>query len=181
MRSDDRSRSEAASAVVEGIAVGRAVIWKSHPAPRSSAGTVEEEHARLASAVRRATRGVEELVRLLPRSEAELFEPEVAMLGELGPAMLARVDAGAQAEDAVNEATSALPTDLLADARARLLDALAHDRRTIEALLEGRDGDRVLVTETLTPSVVASLPGRVVGIISAVPEGVVGRGTGHTR
>jgi len=166
--------------VVEGIAIGRAVVWASDPAPRASAGTVAEEHARLASAIRRATRGVEELVRLLPRSEAELFEPEVAILAELGPLMLARVDAGVQAEAAVNEATSALPTDLLADARARLLDGLAHDRRTIEVLLEGRDGDRVLVTETLTPSVVASLPGRVVGIISAEPEGLVGRSTGQT-
>jgi len=55
------------------------------PAARSVAGTVAEEHARLAAAIRRATCGVEELVRLLPRSEAELFEPEVAILGELGP------------------------------------------------------------------------------------------------
>jgi phosphoenolpyruvate-protein kinase (PTS system EI component) len=180
MSADDKSRSEPASAVVEGIAVGLAVVWRGDPAPRSTAGSVEEEHARLASAVRRATRGVEELVRLLPRSEAELFEPELAMLEELGPVMLARVDAGVQAEDAVNEATSALPTDLLADARARLLDGLAHDRRTVEVLLEGRDGDRILVTETLTPSVVASLPGRVVGIIASVPEGVDERGTGHT-
>jgi phosphocarrier protein FPr len=173
------SRPEAASAVVEGIAIGRAVVWESDPAPRAVAGTVEEEHARLARAIRRATRSLEELVRLLPRTEAELFEPEIAILGELGPVMLARVDAGIRAEDAVNETTSELPMDLLVDARARLLDGLAHDPRTVESLLEGRDGDRVLVTEKLTPSVVASLPGRVVGIIAASEEGE-GRGTGHT-
>ncbi len=180
MSSDDNSRPEHATAVVEGIAVGRAIVWRRDPAPRASAGTAAEEHARLSSAVRRATRGVEELVRLLPRSEAELFEPEVAILAELGPAMLARVASGLQAEDAVIVATSALPTDLLVDARARLLDGLAHDRRTVEDLLEGHDGDRILVTETLTPSVVASLPGRVVGIISAVPGGMDERGGGHT-
>jgi phosphoenolpyruvate-protein kinase (PTS system EI component) len=174
------SSPEAASAVVEGIAIGKAVVWAGDPAPRSSAGTVEEEHARLAWAIRRATRGVEELVRLLPRTEAELFEPEVAILGELGPVMLARVDAGVLAEDAVNEATAELPTDLMVDARARLLDGLAHDSRTVESLLEGREGDRVLVTAKLTPSVVASLPGRVVGIIAAASEGVEERGTGHT-
>jgi phosphoenolpyruvate-protein kinase (PTS system EI component) len=174
-----RSLPEPASAVVEGIAIGRAIVWASDPLPRSLAGTVAEEHARLAWAIRRATRGVEELVRLLPRSEAELFEPEVAILGELGPVMLARVDAGARAEDAVNEATSELPTDLLVDARARLLDGLAHDSRTVESLLEGRDGDRVLVTESLTPSVVASLPGRVVGIIAAASTGVEERGAGR--
>lgn len=174
------SLPEAASAVVEGIAIGRAVVWASDPAPRSVAGTVEEEHARLAWAIRRATRGLEELVRLLPRTEAELFEPELAILGELGPVMLARVDAGVRAEDAVNETTSELPMDLLVDARARLLDGLAHDPRTVESLLEGRDGDRVLVTEKLTPSVVASLPGRVVGIIAAASDGAEGRGTGHT-
>ena len=178
--SEGRSLPEAASAVVEGIAIGRAIAWASDPAPRSSAGTVEEEHARLASAIRRTTRDLEELVRLLPRSEGELFGPEVAILGELGPRMLAQVDTGMGAEDAVNAITSELPMDLLADARARLLDGLAHDPRTVESLLEGRDGDRILVTETLTPSVVASLPGRVVGIIAAASDGAEERGTGHT-
>jgi phosphocarrier protein FPr len=38
----------------------------------------------------------------------------------------------------------------------------------------------VLVTEKLTPSVVAALPGRVVGIIAAATDGVEKRGTSHT-
>jgi len=142
------------------------------------AGTIEEEHARLARAIRRATLGVEELVRLLPRSEAELFEPEILILEEVGPVMLGQVDTGVKAEDAVNQTLSQLSTDLLVDARARLLDGLARDERTVELLLEGCDGDRVLVTENLTPSVVASLPGRVVGIIAAACDD--DRGGGHT-
>ncbi len=108
---------------------------------------------------------------MLPRGEAELFEPELAILAELGPTLLARVDAGARAEDAVNEITSEVPTDLLADARARLLDGLAHDQRSVEGLLAGREGDRVLVADTLSPSVVASLPARVVGIVASSEAG----------
>jgi phosphoenolpyruvate-protein kinase (PTS system EI component) len=170
--------AETASGVVEGIAIGRASVWASDPRPRTTAGTIQEEHQRLARAIRRATHGVEELVRLLPRSEAALFEPEVAILHEAGPLMLDRVDAGVRAEDAVNQALLDLPTDLSVDARARLLDGLAHDDRSIESLLEGHGGDRVLVTENLTPSVVAALPGRVVGIIAAASED--GRGGGPT-
>jgi phosphocarrier protein FPr len=102
----------------------------------------------------------------------------VAILKELGPAMLARVDAGENAEDVVNEATSQVTTDLLTDARARLLDGLACDERSIELLLDGRDGDCVLITATLTPSVVASLPARVVGIAAASDD--LEQGGGHT-
>jgi phosphoenolpyruvate-protein kinase (PTS system EI component) len=158
---------EAGSPVVDGIAIGRAVVWAGDPAPRTVAGTAEEEHRRLARAFLRATRGVEDLVRFLPPAEAELFVPEVAILAELGPLLLGRVDAGATAEEAVNEATSQVSTELLLDARERLLDALDHDQRSVESLLEGREGDRVLVTESLTPSVVALLPGRVVGIVAS--------------
>ncbi len=103
---------------------------------------------------------------MLPPAEAELFEPELAILAELGPMLLERIDAGASAEDAVNEVTSQVSTDLLLDARARLLDGLGHGPRSVESHLEGRDGDRVLVIESLTPSVVASLPARVVGIVA---------------
>jgi phosphoenolpyruvate-protein kinase (PTS system EI component) len=166
---------EAGSPVVDGIAIGRAVVWGPDPEPRSVAGTAEEEHARLARALVWAARGVENLVRLLPPPEAELFLPEVAILAELGPILLKRVDEGATGEEAVNEATSQVSTDLLVDARARLLDGLGHNRRSVDSLLEGRDGDRVLVTESLTPSVVAALPVRVVGIVAASDD------TGRTR
>jgi phosphoenolpyruvate-protein kinase (PTS system EI component) len=158
---------QAGSPVVDGIAIGRAVVWASDPEPRSTAGTPEEERGRVARALVRATRGVEDLVRLLPPPEAELFLPEIAILAELGPLLLGHVEAGATAEQAIVEATSRVSTDLLVDARARLLDGLGHDQRSVEALLEGRDGELVLVTASLTPSVVASLPGRVVGIVAA--------------
>jgi phosphocarrier protein FPr len=155
------------SAAVEGIAIGRAIVWLTDPAPRNVTRTVAQERARLARALLRATHGVEELVRLLGAGEAELFEPEIEILKELEPLLFEKVDAGLQAEDAVNEATSPVSTDLLVDARTRLIDGLAYAQRSVESLLEGHDGDLVLVTGCLTPSVVAALPARVVGIIAA--------------
>ncbi len=170
---------EAGSPVVDGVAIGQAAVWASDPEPRTVAGTAEEEHGRLARALLRATRGVEDLVRLLPPSEAELFVPEIAILAELGPLLRHRVDGGASAEEAVNEATSQVSTDLLLDARARLLEGLGHSPRSVESLLEGRDGDRVLVTELLTPSIVARLPAQVVGIV-ATSDGAAKRGGEYT-
>jgi len=179
-RAEDGTASVAASIVVEGIAIGRASVWPNDPRRQSLAGTSEEEHLRLARAIRGATNGVEELIRLLPRSESELFEPELAILAEVGPAVLAQVDTGMRAEDAVNWTMREVPSDLLVDARARLLDGLARDERSVEALLEGKEGDRVLVTERLTPSVVAALPGRIVGIIAALSDDDRGGGlTSH--
>ncbi len=158
---------EAGSSVVEGIAIGRAVRCESDPEPSGVTRTVKEERVRLARALRRTRRGVKELIRLLPPGEADLFLPEVAILAELAPLLSARVDGGATVEEAVNDATSQVSTDLLLDARARLLDAVGDNQRSVETRLEGRDGDRVLVTESLTPSVVAVLPTRVVAIVTA--------------
>lgn len=158
---------EPGSPIVDGIAIGKAIVWASDRGQQGVAGTAEEERGRLGRAILHATRGVEDLIRLLGPAEAELFGPEVAILGELGPMLLARVDQGDTAEQAIQEATSRVTTDLLLDARARLLDGLGDDRRSVESLLEGRDGDRVLVTESLTPSLVATLPPRVVGIVAA--------------
>jgi len=161
------SAPELVQPAVEGVAVGAAVVWAGDPTPRARVGSAVEEHARLARALARASRGVRDLARQLPPGEAELFEPEITILGELGPEMLARVDAGERPEDVVISATSGLTTDLLDDARARLLDGLAHAERSVESILEGREGDLLLVTEALTPSVVASLPAHVVGIVAA--------------
>jgi phosphoenolpyruvate-protein kinase (PTS system EI component) len=169
----------AGTPVVEGIAIGQAVLWASDPEPRAVAGTRQGEHGRLARAVRLAIRDVEALIGRLPPAEAELFMPEVAILAELGPLLIERVDAGATAEEAVNEATSPVSTDLLLDARARLLDELGQVQRSVESLLEGRDGDRILVTGSLTPSVVASLPPQVVGIVAA-SDGPATSGGAHT-
>jgi phosphoenolpyruvate-protein kinase (PTS system EI component) len=176
--SEESQRPEEGVAIVEGIAIGRAIVWAGDPASRPVVTSTTLEHLRLDRAVARATSGVEELVRLLPRAEAELFEPELAILSELRPVLLERVDAGMRAEDCVNEATSLSSNDLLADARARLLDGLAYDERSVEGSLEGRDGDRVLVTPMLTPSVVATLPSRVVGIVASAGDAT--RTTGYT-
>ncbi|HEY3821909.1 MAG TPA: putative PEP-binding protein [Polyangiaceae bacterium] len=162
-----RAQPETGSPAVEGIGIGRAVVWAREPPAPRAARSIREEHNRLARSLARAARSVEDLVRLLPPTEAELFEPEVVILAELGPLLLERVDSGTSAEQAVDESTSATPSDLLVDVRARLLDGLAREERSVGSLLEGRDGDRVLVTEHLTPSVVASLPERVVGIVAA--------------
>jgi phosphoenolpyruvate-protein kinase (PTS system EI component) len=105
-------RQETGSSVVEGIAIGKAIVWASDPITRNKVRTVAQERARLGRAIVRATRGVEELVRLLGPSEAELFEPEIAILKELEPLLLAAADAGLQAEDAVNQATGQVSTDL---------------------------------------------------------------------
>ena len=158
---------EAGWPIVDGIAIGKAVVWATDPEPRRVPRTAEQERRRLARAILRATRGVESLIRRLAPAEAELFGPEVAILAELGPLLLARVDKEGTAEQAIREATSHVSTDLLLDARARLVEGLGHNHRSLESLLEGSDGDRVLVTESLTPSVVATLPARVVGIVAA--------------
>ena len=83
-----------------------------------------------------------------------------------------------RAEDVVEDGATDTAVDLLMDARARILDALAHDYRSVDALLEGSEGDVVLITETLTPSVVASLPSRVVGIVAS--SGDSGEKSGST-
>jgi multiphosphoryl transfer protein len=167
---------EAGSPAVDGIAIGRALVWPSDPEAPDVPRDALEERKRLTHAIQHATRGVEDLIRLLGPAEAELFQPEVAILEELGPLLLARLAGGETAEQAINEATSQVTTDLLLDARARLLDGLGHDHRSVESLLEGRDGDRVLVVESLTPSIVAALPLRVVGIIAASDDTAQSRG-----
>jgi len=171
MRPDRATRPErgpeVGSPIVDGIAIGKAVVWETDPEPRRVSRTAGQERSLLARAILRATRGVEALIRLLAPAEAELFVPEVAILAELGPLLLARVDSGETAEHAINDATSQVSTDLLLDARARLLEGLGHNHRSVGSLLEGREGFRVLVTGSLTPSMVATLPARVVGIVAA--------------
>jgi hypothetical protein len=92
---------EAGFPAVDGIAIGRAVIWAGDPEPRNVSGTADEEHGRLARALRLAARDVDDLVRLLPPAEAELFLPEVAILAELGPLLPVRVVGIVAASDGV--------------------------------------------------------------------------------
>ncbi len=156
---------------VPGLAIGRVVTWQDDPVPRSTAGTLVEERARLERGLRLARSGIVELVRLLPRAEAELFEPELLILDELAATLATRLTDGVRAEDVVDDSTAGIATDLVLDARARILDGIAHERRTVDDHLDGRDGDLVLVIGRLTPSVIASLPARVVGVLSAAGAG----------
>ncbi len=156
---------------VEGVAVGHAIVWRVDPCSRRLAGTKAEEEGRLQRTIASAKRGVEGLMRLLPRGEAELFEPELMILDELKATLGASLAAGERAEDVVERSMSEAGVELLMDARARILDALAHDYRSVEGHLDGSEGDVILVTETLTPSVVASLPPRVVGIMASISGG----------
>jgi phosphoenolpyruvate-protein kinase (PTS system EI component) len=178
---------------VDGIAIGQAVVWIAAPpatsppatsSPPPAGASVDpasttspaEEARRVARAHQRAIRGVEELVRSLAPAEAELFVPELAILAELGPLLDARTLAGATAEQAIVQATARVSTDLLLDARARLLDGLGDSREPFATAFAERKGDLVLVTNDLTPSLVASLPAEVVGIV-ATPHGPApGRG-----
>ena len=164
---------ETGAAAVEGIAIGHALVV---PAPTGEArtkGTPDEEETRLRAAIARVVADVEALIEALAPPEASLFEPEREILRELAPAMLERVAAGETAEEAAVGATTPATTDLLLDARARLLDALSGDRGTAldQALAEGGEQEIVLVAEMLTPSLVASLPARVRGIVAAFEEG----------
>ncbi len=153
--------------VVEGIAVGWAVHWARPRARERPPSTPVAERTRIDVALARASAGVSDLVRALPRSEAQLFVPELEILKDLGRRLRDRISAGEAGESAVWTETAAETTDLLVDARARLLDALADENDdALVALLGGRLGDHLLVTQELTPTVVASLPAHVVGIIA---------------
>lgn len=166
---------------IPGIAVGTAVLWRMDPEPQRNAGPRDEELARLCAGIETAKRDVLELTQLLPRAEAELFEPELLMLDELKSTLCDRLADGMCAEEAVAGATAEPTVDLLTDARARILDAMAQSCRSVEAHLDGWEGDVVLVTEALTPSVVASLPSRVVGIVASLSGEASGFSTSHAE
>jgi phosphoenolpyruvate-protein kinase (PTS system EI component) len=156
--------------VVEGIGVGRTILWREPPPGRVAPLTLAEERARLARGIAVAKRDLAGLLRLLPRAEKDLFEPELLILDELGRELQGALREGLRAEDAVLAAATDASVDLILDAKARILDAVAHDQRSVDSHLEGSDDDVVLVAAELTPSVVASLPARVVAIVTAAKD-----------
>ncbi|HMI87708.1 MAG TPA: HPr family phosphocarrier protein [Polyangiaceae bacterium] len=176
---------ETGAAAAEGIAVGPALLLME---PAAEEITSEAPSADPRPVIERAfavvRRDVETLVRALPAAEAALFEPEIAILAALETKMTSRIEAGARFEDALNEETpapherpeSAATSDLLLDARRRLLDAYAGEPRSNIAhrLGVGPEGDVVLVVHELTPSLVAALPRRVIGIVAARGESETG-------
>lgn len=159
---------ETGSAAVEGIAVGPAVLFVS---PAESGVDLDP-----VIRFRRAREGLRELMARLPVAERELFEPELPILDELEVRVLQRMKDGSGFADAVLEATTGGRTDLLHDARVRLLS----DGASTLAL---QTEPCILIAAELPPSLVATLPPSVVGILSARAQGegaLPQRGTGDT-
>jgi multiphosphoryl transfer protein len=159
---------EEASAAVEGIAIGRAAVILSEAAPLSdpSSPSAPDDRASVRAAFARAASELRALVASLPPREAQLFEPEVHILDELEPAVLRRMDDGERAADALDAATQGARTDLILDARARVLEALASGAEGALRRFDALEADAILVTDALTPSLVAVLPAAVVGLIA---------------
>jgi phosphotransferase system HPr (HPr) family protein len=168
---------ETGAAAAHGIAVGPAVVL----ADAAERAPAEQPHvdarARLEHAFAVVRRDLEAMVRALPAPEAALFEPEIAIVAALEAGVMARLLTGARFEDALRDEMPAAPargassaaSDLLLDARLRLLDAYAGEPRSqiAERLAAGPAGELVLVAHELTPSLVAALPRRVIGIVAA--------------
>jgi phosphotransferase system HPr (HPr) family protein len=171
---------ERGSGAVEGIAIGRALVVSARPQEGIEAeeGTTSaderaaREARRLASAEQRAQRGLDALIGGLPVEERALFEPERAILTELVSAVAAGVRDGASCEELVVALAHGGATDLIRDARARLLDALAGED-ALDAALERASqhgSEVVVVAHELTPSLVARLPPVVRGIVAVDEE-----------
>lgn len=154
-----------------GIAIGEAIVFLEAPPDARVRGSDDEERARALAAFARARDGVAAMIAALPRHEAQLFEPELLILSSLQPMVLAQIARGATAEDAVRAEAVPGPSDLIDDARRRLLDALAGSTGSGgDRLAESAGREVVLVIEGVTPSLIASAPEHVVGVIAASEE-----------
>jgi len=162
-----------AASVVEGIAIGHAVVLVDDD-DGAGAGTVAEERARVVAAFACTRSDVSALLARLPAAEAALFAPELTILEALEGAVLARVEGGERATDAVRGEASGGPTDLVDDARQRLLDAIRGTVGARERRLAETAQPTVLVVEGVTPSLVAVLPAHVVGVIALTEDEAAG-------
>jgi len=165
-----------------GIAIGEAIVLLDEDDEARPRGTDDEERARAASAFARAREELALVIASLPTHEAALFEPERTILSALEPAVLARIPAGASAEEAVRAEAVHGPSDLIDDARRRLLDALAGESGARAQRLRATvEREVVLVVEGVTPSLIASLPAHVSGVVAAMADEEAGsRSTGST-
>jgi len=161
---DEALVPHAAHVAVPGIAIGRSVILAAR-APRSApAFAIDRERRRAAAAVARARADLGELMENLGPGERELFAPEADLLNDIEPRLLAAVERGLTAEDAVVDATFAITHDLMLDARDRVLDALDEEGSLdVSASLAG--GPSVVVVRSLTPTLVARLSPDVQGLV----------------
>lgn len=174
---------ETGAMAAAGIAVGPAVVLALASASESASpksgvfgGGIAAQLEQAFAVVRQ---DLETMVRTLPTSEAALFEPEIAIVAALQAPVTARVLGGAAFEDALGEETAsghdlaasgAPRSDLLVDARVRLQSAYSGEppSNLARRLAAGPEGDLVLVVHELTPSLVAALPRRVIGIVAAL-------------
>lgn len=170
---------ETGSGAVEGIAIGRALVVRARDQAtegRTDAAravlTPEEERARLAKAEARALENLGTLMAALAPEERALFEPERAILREVATGAARRTFAGETSEDAVVAMTRQAQTDLILDAGARLLDSLGDGESLADALERAGSlgAEVVVVSDRLTPSLVARLPRQVVGIVAVDDE-----------
>src|SRR5262249_4173876 len=123
-------------------------------------------------------RDLEQIVRTLAPREAELFEPEIAMAQALEAPVRERVargeevDAALRAEVAAASSAARRSSDPMVDVRDRVIDAYREEGGSrVARLLAGASAeDIVLVTDTVTPSLVAAIPERVVGIVARLAE-----------
>lgn len=163
-----------AVAAADGFAVGRTVRVAPAEAPASRIGCAPP--GALRDAIAHARGELERLVDALPAAQAELFDPERRILDEIAPKLMARAERGDAHEEAVVAETSCGCTDLVMDLRVRLLHAL-EPRSTVDlgALAARYGGGLVLVVDVATPSLVATLPSEVVGVVGAVQGDVRGR------
>ncbi len=163
---------ETGSGAVEGIAIGIALVVMATERTSRPRGTREEERARLNAAETHALAELDTLMAGLAPDERALFEPEKVIVHEVGESARARIYDGETSEDAIIALTTGAATDLLIDARARLIDALSDGDPMREAIAraEAIRDDIVIVVEVLTPSLVASLPPHVRGIVAVDEE-----------
>lgn len=166
---------EQGAVAAPGIAIGEAIVLLDEETDEAVRGTDDEEVARAHVAFERARDEVTAIVSALPRHEAQLFEPELAILDSLEPMVRSRIGEGLSAAEAVRAEATRGPSDLIDDARRRLLDALAGTSGArARRLAESKGREVVLVVEGVTPSLVASLADHVIGIIAASDDETTG-------
>jgi len=164
---------ERAASVVEGIAIGHALVLVDEAAS-AEVGTVAQERARAEAAFARTRVDLSALLAALPAAEAALFAPELAILSALEGEVLTRIDRGEGADQAVEQEATRGPTDLVDDARRRLLEALRGTVGAWERRLAEHARPTVVVVEGVTPSLVAVLPSHVVGVVAVSEDEAAG-------
>ncbi len=171
---------ETGSSAVAGIAIGRALVVTT-PEPGAAAPRGEGGRALMLQAGVVALAELDALIETLAAHERELFEPERAIVGDIVQRACERVEGGEAPEEAVLAVTRIAATDLIEDARERILGALAGGIETGDLLARAESlGDEVVVvTQALTPSLVARMPPRVRGIVAV--DDTPGRGAGGVR